>query len=252
MADYDYTDDSFVEEKEEKKSFSIDMLDVFSILLLVGAAFLGAYFLLIFFNPYTALNPIPPDTPTPPIVIPSATITPKQIDALWTETPTIQPTITPTLRSTFTPIPSSTAFSIYTETFTPVPPTATATPEMPFTATTQEISSSVIHSDIGCNWMGVGGTVEDSDKSPILGVVVRLQGTLVGKTVDQTVVSGISQAYGKSGFEFKLADAPLPSDNTLYIRVFDQAGLPLSDEIRFDTSAECDKNLILVRFTKVK
>ena len=67
MAEFDYTDDSFVEEEPEKKNFSIDMLDIFSILLLIGTACLGAYFLLIFINPFTALNPAPPNTPIPPI-----------------------------------------------------------------------------------------------------------------------------------------------------------------------------------------
>ncbi|MBT3315289.1 MAG: hypothetical protein HN390_11830 [Anaerolineae bacterium] len=253
MADFDYTDDSFVEEEEEKKSFSIDMLDVFSILLLVGAACLGAYFLLIFMNPYTALNPLPPNTPIPPVVIPSATITPLQLDDPWTETPTIQPSITPTSRATFTPIPTNTPLVLFTETFTPEPPTATATPQMPFEATVQKISSTVIHSDTACNWLGVGGTIEDSDKSPLWGVQVRLQGNLLGKTVDQLVISGISQAYGRSGFEFILGDAPIPSDGeSLYIRLFDQAGLPLSDEVRFSTSASCEENLILIRFTKVR
>ena len=94
--------------------------------------------------------------------------------------------------------------------------------------------------------------VEDLKKSPIFGVVVRVQGTLVGSTVDQTTVSGVSPAFGKSGFEFVLGEAPLPSDNTLYIRLFDQAGVPLSDEIRFSTSAECDKNLVLIRFRQVR
>ncbi|MBT3714464.1 MAG: hypothetical protein HOG15_14030 [Anaerolineae bacterium] len=252
MADFDYTDDSFEEVEEEKKSFSIDMLDIFSILLLIAAACLGAYFLLVFVNPYTAMNPLSPNTPVPPVIIPSPTNTPLGLNELWTETPTIQPSITPTSRSTFTPIPSTTPLVLFTETFTPEPPTATATPQMPFEANIQQISSTVMHSDTSCNWLGVGGTVEDADKSPILGVVVRVQGTLVGSTVDQTTVAGVSPAYGKSGFEFVLGDAPLPSDNTLYIRLFDQAGLPLSDEVRFSTSGECETNLTLIRFTKVR
>lgn len=256
MADYDFNEDGFeeeVEEVSEKKKISIDTLDIFSIILLIGSLCLGAYFLLVFINPFTALNPLPPNTPIPPIIIPSATITPLGMNELWTETPTIQPTITPTLRSTFTPIPSETPLVLYTETFTPEPPTATATPQMPFEATVQKISSTIIHPDTACNWLGVGGTVEDITNSPLWGVQVRLQGTLVGKTVDQIVISGISQVYGRSGFEFLLGEAPLPSDGeSLYIRLFDQAGLPLSDEIRFSTSGNCEENLILIRFKQVR
>lgn len=252
MEDFDYTDETFIEEEPQKKSFSIDMLDIFSILLLISAACLGAYFLLVFVSPYTVLNPLPPNTPVPPIVIPSATITPQQLGELWTPTPTIQPTITPTSRATFTSIPTSTSFSIYTETFTPEPSTATATPEMPFEATVQLIDSKIIHPDTNCNWLGVGGTVEDMNKSQLWGAQVRVQGTLVGSTVDLFTISGTHPVYGQSGFEFVLADAPLPSDNTLFIRLFDQAGLPLSDEIRFSTSAECEKNLVLIRFRQVR
>lgn len=252
--DFDYIDDSFMEEEEEKKSFSIDMLDVFSILLLIASLCLGAYFLMVFMNPMTAMNPFPPDPTLTPIVIPSATSTSLQLPTAWSQTPTIQPTITDTPRPTFTPIPTDTPVLLYTYTFTPEPPTATATPPMPFEATVQYISSTIIHPDTTCNWLGVGGTVVDENDSPLLGVVVRVQGSLLGDIVDMTTVSGVSPLYGKSsGFEFVLGDVPVPSDGeSLYIRLFDQGGLPLSDEVRFSTSAECDKNLILIRFTKVR
>lgn len=131
---------------------------------------------------------------------------------------------------------------------------ATATPKMPFEATVQYISSTIIHPDTTCNWLGVGGTVVDENDSPLLGVVVRVQGELIGEIVDMTTVSGVSPYYGKSsGFEFLLGDAPIPSDGeSLYLRLYDQGGLPLSDEVRFSTSAECDKNLVLIRFIKVR
>ena len=252
MADFDYTDDIFTEEESAKKSVSIDTLDIFSILLLLGAACLGAYFLLVFMNPFTALNPMPPNTPIPVAVFPTATITPQQLPTLWTLTPTIQPTITETRRPTFTPIPTNTPLVLFEPTATDVPPSPTPTPGMPFEAEIQNIDSTIIHPDTGCNWLGVGGTVEDMDKSPILGVVLRVQGTLVGSSIDMYTVSGVSPSYGKSGFEFILGEAPLPSNETLYIRLFDQAGLPLSDEVRFSTSAECNQNLVLIRFRKVR
>ncbi len=255
MADYDYNEDSFekdFEEKPKKKKRSVDMLDIFSILLLLAAACIGAYFLLLFINPYTALNPLRPNTPTPPILIPSATITPLQLATLWTETPTIQPTITETPRPTFTPIPTETPVRLYTETFTPTSEPATATPEMPFEADVQLIDSKIIHPETNCDWLGIGGTVEDKNQSPMLGVVVRVQGILVGETIDLMTVSGVSQAYGKSGFEFVLGGLPLASDNTLWIRVFDTAGLPLSDQIFFSTSGDCDKNLVLIHFKQVR
>ena len=256
MADYDFNEESFDEgfdePKPKKKNLNIEMLDVFSIILLIAALCLGSYFLLIFSNPYTALNPLRPNTPVPAVIVPTSTITPLQLPTIWTATPTIQPTITSTPRPTFTKIPTSTSFSLYTETFTPVPPTATATPEMPFEADVQFIDSKIIHPETNCDWLGVGGTVVDKSQSPMLGVVIRIQGTLVGETVDVMTVSGVSQAYGKSGFEFVLSNLLLPSNDTLWIRVFDTAGIPLSDQIFFSTTNDCEKNLVLVHFRQVR
>ncbi len=253
MADFDYNDDMFREEEAPaKKSISLDTLDIFSILLLLGTICLGGYFMLVFINPFTALNPLPPATPIPPIIIPTSTITPQQLPTLWTATPTIQPTITQTPRPTFTPIPTNTPIVLFEPTATEEPPTPTATPGMPFEAEIQNIDSTIIHPDTGCNWLGIGGTVEDMDKSPLIGVVIRVGGTLIGSTVDQVTVSGLNQEYGRSGFEFKLGEAPLPSSQTMYIQLLDQASLPLSDKIYFSTSGECNQNLVLIRFKKVR
>ncbi len=254
MADYDFDDEVFAEEEpvKKKKSTRIDTLDIFSILLVIGSLCLGGYFLLILANPYQALNPFPPDTPVPPIILPTATITPLELAEVWTPTSTIQPTITNTPRPTFTEISTATVAKLFTDTPTPEPPTATATPEMPFEANVQLVDSKIIHAETNCNWLGVGGKVEDKNGSPMLGVVVRIQGSLLGAPVDMMTVSGVSQIYGQSGFEFVLGDLPLPTEKTLWIRLFDSAGLPLSDEIYLNTSAACEENLVLVQFKQVR
>ncbi|OQY27964.1 MAG: hypothetical protein B6I38_09635 [Anaerolineaceae bacterium 4572_5.1] len=99
MEDFDYTEQEF---DEKPKGKGLDMLDIFSVLVLIATACVGAYFLLVFINPYTAFNPLPPDTPVPQFVPPTPTITPLQLDDPWTMTPTIQPTSTLTPRPTFT------------------------------------------------------------------------------------------------------------------------------------------------------
>ena len=78
----------------------------------------------------------------------------------------------------------------------------TSTPKAPFSATTQQVESTVIHPDLACNWAGIGGTVVDSNNSPVIGTVVVLRGTLNGDTVEQQTVTGINKEYGPSGFEF--------------------------------------------------
>jgi hypothetical protein len=104
--------------------------------------------------------------------------------------------------------------------------------------------------EAGCNWQGVGGTVDDQNSSPIIGIVVRLAGRYDGRSVELTTISGISPEYGKSGFEFVLGDTPMDSRDMIYVQLLDQAGLPLSEEIYLDTSSDCEENLVLVRFKK--
>ncbi len=220
---------------------ALDMLSIFVLLITVC---LGGYFLLIFVNPASALNPLKPFNP---FALPTFTITPIQLEATWTSSPTIQPTITETPRPTFTPLASPTFFSLIPPTDTPKP---TATPKAPFSATVNVIESIIIPhlQDEACNWLGVGGTVEDTNSSSIIGMPLRIVGTLNGKSVNITTVSGLYPDYGKSGFEFTLGTVPVASNDTLYVQLLDQAGLPLSDNIYIDTFNDCKKNLVLVRF----
>ena len=251
MTDYNFDESEFDEVPEEKKS-SIDTPDIFAILLLIVTACLGAYFLMVFLDPQSPMNPFPPNTPIPPVLIPSATSTPLGLDDLWTETPTIQPTITETPRPTFTVIPTNTLIVLYTETFTPTSEPATATPELPFAANVQFTDAKKVHAETNCDWLGVGGTVTDKDNNPMPGVVIRVQGILLEEPVDLMTVSGVSQVYGKSGFEFLLGNLPVASENDLWIQLFDSAGMPLSGEVFFNTSAECEKNLVLIHFDQVR
>ena len=91
----------------------------------------------------------------------------------------------------------------------------------------------------------------DAGNSPIIGQVVVLRGSLDGKLLEQQTVSGINKEYGESGFEFVIGTAPIAS-TTLYVQLVDLSGIPLSDKIAVPTSADCSKNLVLVRFKKNK
>jgi len=152
-----------------------------------------------------------------------------------------------TQRPTLTLVPTNTPFSLVPPTRTPKP---TNTPKAPFSVTTSQVESTIIHPDLACAWAGIGGTVVDANNSPVIGTVVVLRGTLDGKTIDQPTVSGINKEYGPSGFEFVLGNVPVASDKTLYVQLVDQANVPLSDKVFVTTSAECGKNLVLVRFKK--
>lgn len=239
-------------------------LDLLSIAVLLLTLCLGGYFLLIFINPQSPLNPLPPPTQIQPLSFPTPTL---GLPPTWTPTYTLEPTATRTLAPTWTPMPTTplatlpsptprvtvtrTAAGGATATFTPSPrPTG-----MPFTSTITPIASTIIHPEAGCNWLGVGGEASDLNNSPVLYLIVRLGGTLGGRTIDPTVnttITGIAPAYGRAGFEFVLGDKPVASTGTLWIQLLDQAGLPLSEKVYFNTYDDCTRNLILIRFKKVR
>ena len=243
------------EPKSSRGSFSmpaIGVWDILSVVVLLITICLGVYFVMIFINPTSNYNPLKPAE----LRIPTATITPIQLEPTWTPTPTVFISPTATLLPTIEAPPTFTPVSLVPTTETPVPsktPTSTPTPKAPFSAASVNSIESVIIPhllDAGCDWQGVGGTVDDQNSSPIIGIVVRLVGTYGDKRIDMTNLSGINLEYGKSGFEFMLGETPIDTRDTLYVQLLDQAGLPLSDKIYIDTSSDCKKNLVLVRFKK--
>ena len=228
-----------------RKFQSLEVWDILSIAMLVLTACAVGYFLLIFLDPNSSLNVLPPtgrfaNTPT-------STPAPIKLEPTWTASPTLEMTPTSTPRPTWTPLFTDTPFSLVPPTRTPKP---TATPKAPFSASVQQVDSTIIHPEFACNWAGIGGTVVDSNNSDIIGTVVVLRGFLDGKTVDLTTVSGINKEYGQSGYEFVLGNAPIASNKTLYVQLVDQSGVPLSDKVEVVTSADCAKNLVIVRFKK--
>ncbi len=226
----------------------LNLWDILSVLVLIATLGIGAFFIFLFINPTTSLNPLQPRIPTP-FLFPTGTITPIQLAPTWT--PTFNAvTDTPTLAATITLEPSATGFSLVPPTRTP---TVTSTPKAPFTSSPPQATQSTIIAhlaDLGCNWQGVGGDVEDTNGSPIIGMVLRLTGELAGKPVNLTTVSGVSKDYGTSGYEFALGTTPVASTDPLTLQLLDQAGLPQASNVYIVTSSSCTKNLTLVRFKK--
>lgn len=227
---------------------SLGIWDFLTLGVLALTACLAGYFALIFVNPNSSLNLLPPGGRVAPTTTP--TPAPATLPPTWTASPTLEATPTNTLIPTWTPFPTNTPFSLVPPTRTPKP---TSTPKAPFTAiSVQQVDSTIIHPDFACNWAGVGGTVVDANNSPVIGMVVVLRGSLNGKTVDLTTVTGVNKEYGSSGFEFVIGNAPVASNKTLYVQLVDLSGLPLSDKVEITTSADCTKNLVLVKFKKTR
>ena len=225
----------------------MQLWNVLSILVLILTLCLVGYFAFIFVNPASQLNILPPGGGPFRQQLPILTATPLQLEATWTPSPTLELTPSNTPRPTFTPFFTNTPFSLVPPTKTPKP---TSTPKAPFSASSSQVESTLIHPDLACNWAGIGGTVVDANNGPVIGTVVVLRGTLNGNTVEQQTVTGINKEYGQSGFEFVLGNAPVASNKTLYVQLVDQANIPLSDPFQISTSTDCTKNLVMVRFKK--
>ncbi|MBM3151694.1 MAG: hypothetical protein FJZ96_05740 [Chloroflexi bacterium] len=234
--------------------------NLLTVTMLVGVLCLAGIFATIFINPNVVFNPFPPPAELEPLLFPTPTWTPILLPATWTPSPTIEPTEPPTKAPTWTPVPTNTLFFIASPTsrFTPTrtrTPTRTPVPTgMPFSYTITYMESAYYHPEAGCNWMGVAGQVVDKNNSPILYITIMLGGRLDAKYFDPPIpsLSGTSPNYGQSGFEFVIEDHPVASNDTMWIQLMDQANLPLTEKIYFDTYSDCTKNLIMFRFKKTR
>ncbi|MGD9091540.1 MAG: hypothetical protein PVF74_01740 [Anaerolineales bacterium] len=251
MSDYDYLDD----QPQPRGSVSGVIFNVLTVLVLLMVVCVTAGFLAIFINPDSDLNPFPPPTLPPTIALPTSTPTPRSLlPETWTPSPSPEPTMTFTPEPSATPFPTETPFPLFTATFTPegtLPPGGMAF--VVGAGTPIGTSSAPFHPDAGCNWLGVAGQVFDLSTAPISGQQIRLGGTLAGTPVDMLSLTGLAGSYGSPGFyEFVLGDTPIASQGTLWVQLQDQAGLPMSEKVYFDTYDNCEKNLVFINFQQVR
>lgn len=229
--------------------------NVMTVLVWLLMAFSVMAFVSIYTNPYSALNPFQPGAPTlvAAVVIPTATeqvtADPNQptILAPVAITSTVEPpTPTPTVTATVTPIP--------TETATPGPsPTPTIHSLYPFIqrGETKSIDGATFHSSDEC-YLWVAGQAYDLQGAPMVGITVMLGGTLDYKYINQLSLTGTALQYGQAGYEFIIAEHPVKSKEAVWVQLFDQAMIPLSNRIPFDTYDDCSQNLILINFRQVR
>ena len=252
--------DNFELKPERKVNRKPLVWNLLTVGVLLGICCLAYYFLTIFNNPYSILNPFPPaalptlyQTITPiPSVTPTITIIPRE--ATWTPTTTIQPLPSRTKAPTWTLLPA-----MITPTITLTPPISTTkgtptitTTNMPASAVITYQPSTDFHPDKNCNWLGVAGKVLGPDGKPLTFQEIQLGGTLDGNAINLLTLSGTATAYGQSGFELILSDHPIASTHTLWIQLLDNKTQPLTNKIYFDTYAGCTQNLVMVVFTKTR
>lgn len=269
MDSFDYTDES-LQTNRDSAGVIWNILTVI-VLLMTLCICVGVGVLLI--NPQNALNPFPPPTMPVEAEFPTATPTPKSVlPPTWTPAPTIFPTQTPIptnkLVPTDTTQPTEPAASptpiLPTETLGAEEPTATpgdgqatATPTegMPFVLHQGDpvAINNIAYPELGCAWLGVGGRAFDLSGAAIEeGLFVQLGGTLGDEPVEMLGMIGVVDNYGPGSYEFVLGEEVFESTQDMWVQLFDQAMLPLSEQIFFDTFADCNRNLILINFNQVR
>ena len=226
---------------KQKKSGGC-LLNVLSGIMVTATMVVGLVFAIIFINPQASINPLPPTTIPVLVLTNTPTPTPKGIlPSTWT------PTVSPTTIPTETPEPTNSP----QPTETPIP---TADLESGTTFTTQDGSPSYeinsYHPDAGCNWLGVGGQIFDKDGAPVSGILVEAGGMLGEIEISVLTLSGMAGEYGEGGFEIRLHDSPVASEGDVWIQLLDQANLPLTEQITFQTYDSCDSNLIRINFVQ--
>jgi hypothetical protein len=233
------------------------VLTVISVIALIGVVCVGVVFLVIFFNPQSSINPFPPPTLPALAQFPTSTPTPQNVlPPTWTLEPTAVPSDTPQPSPTQLP----------TDTPTQEPPVEQATPTegtppptvesggMPYEVQQGDPSyiKNIGHPDLGCNWMGVAGQATGMNGAPVVGLFVQVGGTLQGQPLERLGMTGTATQYGSGGYEFTLGDKLVASNDTLWVQLFDQGMLPLSEKIPFNTFEDCEKNLVLINFRQVR
>ena len=225
--------------------------NILTALALMAALVIGIILLMVFINPQTSINPYPPPTMPVRAALDTPIPTPKSVlPATWTPEATLIPTNTPIPEVNEPPAPTQDE---------QVEPEDEKVEEivgdMPIVLQDKNpyyIPAVSMNNSYGCEWMGVAGQVFAMNNAPVQGLVLEIGGSLSGERFDKVTVTGMVPAYGPGGYEVKLADVPVESSNSLWIRVLDQSGLPMSEKIYFKTFDDCDMNLILINFKQVR
>lgn len=196
----------------------------------------------------------PTDVPTETRAVVGLPPTHTPIPALATNTPvpinTLRPTLTPSITPTFPPpTPTRTPTPTPTDTPTPGPsPTGTNT-RSPFPFTKDLSSPQYLQNfanNAGCNWLGAAGEVLDLNGNPVPYNEYRVH--IWDSGIDQRVMVGDAQAYGPSGFEQFLFDAPRVQDHNIQLETVN--GTAVSQVYRIQTRASCNQNLLWFVFVQ--
>lgn len=230
--------------------------NLLSMLLLLATLAVAAVVIVLFIDPGNPINPMRPPNLPARLVLPTATNTPYMMPPTWTPTPTMTATSTP-LPPTATNTPEvylPTGFSS-DQIITPTPTGTAAVSSYPFITMGNilAVDAGQFYADKSCTWLGIEGQVFDLKNAPQFGLVVRLGGYLNNRYIrDVQAVTRDENGGQNPQYLIELPDSLASTEGTLYVRLYDQGGIPLSEPIYFDTFEDCQRNLVLINFKQVR
>jgi hypothetical protein len=206
---------------------------------LLATVTLCGYYTLIWFNPYTALNPLAPPTPF--------------LEVTWTPAPpgvAIQPpTATPTPDDAEVGIEADNGDEVAgfdVETPAPVSRPASGTP---FALAEDNVLYIPNANARGCDWASIAGTVTGLDGQPLDNYAVQIIDDDDPSRLDVRVYSGSALTFGSGGFELPLGGAPV--EGRYRVQLFSAGGAPVSGEYTISTRDSCDENVVVLNFMQV-
>lgn len=100
--------------------------------------------------------------------------------------------------------------------------------------------------------MGLAGQVFNINGDPVSGYVLQVGGQLNGKDLSLMALTGGAPSVGPGGYLIALADHPIESDGSLWVQLYDQAGIPKTGKILLTTYSNCERNLILLNLVELR
>ena len=245
----------FVEDKSprtaRKKSGGF-IWNLGAIFFFISALCMAAYYALIFVNPSSGLNFLPPRNqaaaaqPASPSPEPLPSETEISNNSFATATVVFE-TATPAPTATIMLLPSATNFQLSEATAT-LPATGA-----PFFAVQPGNPTYLPHAG-GCGAMYVAGNVTDLNGAPFKFMQIVLTGSINGVSIGrENTLSGNAPEYSESGYEIQIGSGqPVTTYNDIFLQLTNQEGQPASDVVVLDTFEDCSRNLIMVNFVQVK
>lgn len=188
-----------------------------SLLALLGSIAIGALYALIWADPFTPINPFPPE-----VVVVYVTATPQAS------------------------LPAAAQ-----NTASESAPAAADGSAFPFVAS--DVLYTPNANERGCEYASIAGSVTDLNGEALSAYRVRISGP---DGLEETVFTGAARTFGPGSYELPLGNLPIAADYTVQLfspaTSSAPSGLPLSELISVPTRADCEGAVAIINFQQLR